>query len=68
MTPNPFDEEKELRSLLESWGRQHDCVEAGCDVNPAGEKIPLGKPAKRARTGLTRAQELWHKHRKGELI
>ena len=63
-----FTEEEELRLILEEWGRQHDCVEAGCTVNPAGEEIPPGKPAKRKRTGLVRAKELWRKHRKGELI
>ena len=68
MTAKDFEEEEELRLTLEAWGRQHDCVEATCDVNPAGEKIPLGKPQKRRRTGLLRAQELWRKHRKGELV
>ena len=63
-----FSEEEELRESLEAWGRQHDCAEAGCTMNPEGEKIPLGKPQKRRRTGLVRAQELWRKHRKGELI
>ena len=60
-------EEEELRLILEGWGRQHDCEEAGCDVNPAGEKIPPGKPQKRIRPGLKRAREIWKKHRKGEL-
>jgi len=68
VTVRPFDEEKELRLTLEDWGRQHDCEEAGCTVNPQEEKIPPGKPQKRKRTGLKRAQELWRKHRKGELI
>jgi len=64
----PFDEEEELLLILKDWGHQHDCEEAGCKVNPQGEKIPEGKPQKRKRTGLLRAQELWRKHRKGELI
>jgi len=66
MTQN--NEEEELAAILQGWGAQHDCGEAGCTVNPQGEKIPLGKPQKRQRTGLVRAQELWRKHRKGELI
>jgi len=68
VTAAQFKEEEELRLILESWGSQHDCEEAGCDVNPQGEKIPPGKPQKRKRTGLKRAQELWKMHRKGELI
>ena len=69
MTPNTaFVEEEELRILLETWGHQHDCEEAGCTMNPQGETIPLGKPQKRKREGLKRAKELWRKHRKGELI
>ena len=60
-------EEKELCLLLDNWGRQHDCLESGCTVNPQNEKIPPGKPQKRKRKGLLRAQELWRKHRKGEL-
>lgn len=68
MTAEEFKEEEELRLTLEAWGRQHDCEEEGCTVNPQNEKIPPGKPQKRKRTGLMRAQELWRKHRKGELI
>ena len=68
MTAEKFKEEEELRLLVEEWGHQHDCGEAGCTVNPQGEEIPPGKPQKRSRTGLVRAKELWRKHRKGELI
>jgi len=56
-----FDEEEELRLILEEWGRLHDCREAGCTVNPGGEEIPPGEPAKRKRKGLKRVRELWEK-------
>ena len=68
MTPKKKAEEDELITILEDWGRQHDCEEAGCTMNPQGETIPPGKPQKRVRTGLVRAKELWRKHRKGELV
>ena len=63
-----IEEEQELQATLKAWGHQHDCEEAGCEMNPQGEKIPPGRPQKRRRTGLKRAQEIWRKHRKGELI
>jgi len=56
-----FEEEEELRLFLEEWGRLHDCQEAGCEVNPAGEPIPPGKPVRRKRRGLKRVRELWLK-------
>ena len=68
MTPQKtVKEEEELREILEGWAGQHDCEEAGCTMNPQVEEIPPGKPQKRKREGLKRAQELWKKHRKGEL-
>jgi len=66
-TPEEFQEEEELRLILEGWGRQHDCVEAGCTLNLDGEEIPPAKPSRRKRTGLKRAKELWKKYREGEL-
>jgi len=56
-----FQEEEELRKTLEDWGRQHDCREAGCEMNPKGENIPDGEPQKRKRIGLKRVRELWEK-------
>lgn len=56
-----FKEEEDLRKILEDWGRQHDCRESRCTVNPKGEEIPPGKPKKRVRHGLKRARKLWKK-------
>lgn len=67
MTPTKFKEEQELSEILAGWASQHDCVEAGCTLNPDFEAIPPGKPKKRKRTGLARAKVLWKTHRKGEL-
>ena len=63
-----FKEEEELRLVLDAWGHQHDCEEAGCTVNPDNEEIPPGRPQRLKREGLKRAKELWKKYRKGELI
>jgi len=42
------EEEELLRKALEKQGREHDCEEAGCSLNPEGNKIPDGPRATRS--------------------
>jgi len=43
-----IEEEELLRKALEKQGREHDCEEAGCSLNPKGEKIPDNPRATRS--------------------
>jgi len=42
-----FQDKVKLFTWLEEEGRFHDCEEAGCTLNPKGQKIPDGEKAKR---------------------
>jgi len=42
-----FKKEEQLRRLREEHGRIHDCIEAGCEVNPDGDPIPPAQPTRR---------------------
>jgi len=45
-----FADEEELRRGLDLWRSLHDCVEARCTVNPAGQVI--GGPNRPRRRGM----------------
>jgi len=62
-----FREEEELRLGLEALGRIHDCVEAGCELNPRGEKIADGAEPQRRPKLSRRLRRLWKKYRQSEL-
>lgn len=62
-----FLEEEELRLGLEKLGRVHDCVEAGCELNPEGASIPDGAKPKRRPKPSRKLRSLWKKYRQGEL-
>jgi len=53
-----FEKEEKLRKALEQLGRVHDCVEAGCHLNPDGLKIPEESKPKRRRIP-TWIKEIW---------
>jgi len=58
-----FEEEEELREALQDYGAKHDCLEAGCQMNPDGQRIPEeGKPKRRRRLAK-KYRDLWEKIR-----
>jgi len=57
-----IEEEELLRRALEKHGREHDCEEARCTINPKGERIPDGPRATRS-TLPDEIKELFKKYR-----
>jgi len=67
MSMSEFKEEEELRLFLEAHGREHDCIEAGCTLDPEGKRIPDEAPGKRRSEPSDRIKELFKKYRGYEL-
>jgi len=58
-----YREEEELRLELEELGREHDCLEAGCELDPEGRRIPDEAGGRRRRKLSDKGKKLWKKHR-----